>query len=269
MQRYDEWLRALPPSRRAELLELPVEKRLERIRQLKHEAARSNFDEFTNRRLRREDMDAIQDWLAEMFQGREAELEKNVPERMRTVASNIEDGKEKVVWLLRVGAVHQHGQVPIDLSEAHINELKKRLSSEARAEIEGLTSAEDRQRHVMGWVRAALFSRRPYPPVNKEELERFYKYELSEGRREELERLPKERFQRELRKAYFREQFRRQFGEGFGARSPFSGRGRGRDFDSERRNRDGEHDREHEQKRERDHDQRHERRGPDESCPEN
>ena len=72
-------------------------------------------------------------------------------------------------------------------------------------------------------------SRRPLPKVNPEDLKEFFA-KLTPEERKQLEMHPPDRFEEELRNAYFRSKFEQRFGGPFG-RTPFR-RGR-RDDDRE------------------------------------
>jgi hypothetical protein len=90
-----------------------------------------------------------------------------------------------------------------------IERLKSRLSPEAQEDLEKAKSEGHLPELAEAWMRAAMFSRFAGPPVDREQLRRFYTDELDPDQRAYLESLPPGRMQFELQKMYHAHRFRR------------------------------------------------------------
>ncbi|NLY00735.1 MAG: hypothetical protein GXY83_31965 [Rhodopirellula sp.] len=235
MQRYCEWLAGLNSSyERAELLELPPEERVKRIKKLfeEPETARRASGGFPSlerarrpwaemgpdarRRPTLEDLKAVFEWFGRYLEKESPKLIEAMPEpwreqARRAVASaeNSAELRERLTGLWMRWLTENPGKAP-KVGEAELMELRGQLSAETRKWLETMPPAEQ-ERTVLGWMRFVamyhLGSRRfdpALPIVDEKELERFFEKELTGEQRDRLLNLPSDEMRRELRQEYLR-----------------------------------------------------------------
>jgi hypothetical protein len=114
--------------------------------------------------------------------------------------------------------------------------LIDKLSPEARAQFEKVTDSDQQRKVIHSWLQSALRhqweSRGSGRRIAQEDLERFFKNDLSVEEREKLLNLPPDAMQKELRQKYVRHFERSGFGpqdrrKGKGFREGFGPGGRG------------------------------------------
>jgi hypothetical protein len=136
----------------------------------------------------------------------------------------IPDAKKRsqaLVFMVHRSGFHRDWLQP---TPEEIGSLKTALSTEAQQELEKAKAEGRLPELVEAWMRAAMFSRLAGPPVDKEQLRRFFKEDLEPQQREFLESLPPERMQAELVRMYYSHRFRRDgFRDWPGFRKPGSG----------------------------------------------
>jgi hypothetical protein len=222
LERYNAWLRSLPPGERAQLISLPADQRLARIREIMRTQEMQRFRMLVDGSLSKEDKLVIQGWLDEFIEANEAECLAAIKDdgfRARVMEFDSERRK-----LMLTGAIWRPGsEMPRPSAEAR-ERLSQSLSREARALLSKAPDDEARDHILDKWIGAAAFSRMWRQP-SYEELEEFAK-QLDDQQREFLEGLPREQMYDELRKMYYRARFPER-GRGEGFRRPGRGPGSG------------------------------------------
>ncbi|MDG2382852.1 MAG: hypothetical protein P8N76_14380 [Pirellulaceae bacterium] len=208
---YSEWLKTLSASQRTDLLSLPVDQRLHRIREIKQRSEEDRFGRFTRRNIHPEDARQMFGWIDDVFiAGKQDQLEAMLDDRQRQMLMMLskKDPDRRRSHLIRM-LYHRTPKILEKPSPEQIEELVMRLSPEAKQEFQGQESDERKQQLVSQWIQAACASRLPPPPVNPNELQRYFAEDLRPQEREDLERMPRDRMYRELGRMYFRDHMKR------------------------------------------------------------
>ncbi len=226
LRRYHEWLKTLQPGERAELLSLPPDRRIERIKQLLEAQELRRFRQLTAARFNDNDVNQIFEWLREYTRKHAAELlEQMPPERRKAYEANSDNPFHRG-WLLTRTLLEQD-IAQLRISDQEVADLLARLSPSARELLPRETDVQQRNRMIRSWIDVALFSQfrreRP-PPVDQDELARFLENEITDRERAFLESLPAEMFRVEAESLYHFYKSRYAPGRGRG-RSQFSRRG--------------------------------------------
>ena len=247
MARYAQWLKTLPAGERAELLSLPPEQRIAHIRTLMQQQATSHMRFLVDERLSDRDLAAISLWMKEIVKRREGEILEKMPMLHRGLIGT-HNPDQRVETLIRL--LQRFGPRPELLrpTPEDIERLKGQLSPGALARVQKAEEEGKLTELAESWMRAAMAGRRLGPPVDRAELERFYREELDPEERELLESLPRERMHSRLMLMFYAHRNGRDFGQGKPGPGPrgmgggFRGRGnrpwppdRRPDFDDPRR----------------------------------
>lgn len=221
--RYHEWLQTLPAAQRAELLSLSAEERVARIRKIqidrqKEAERRGGSGRFLDQATQK----IVLDWLDLLAQRHESEFLENQNPRFKELLDQITDPRRKRLMIIGA-ALRPRGETgkPWSPSEEEIKELVAQLPAELKNDVESRKSREERIERIQELIRSAYFSL--WQP-SQEDLQRFYSEDLAVADRDWLDAMPRERFQRELRKLYAEQMGRRGGfggGGGDGPRSPF------------------------------------------------
>ena len=221
MQRYHEWLKTLRPGERAELRSLPLDQRIQRIKQLRDNQALQRFRQMTASTLDADDLRHIGEWARDYLRRHESEIVATMPPEQQQAYRESKDVRYKG-FLLTMAFLRLEAN-RLNISQEEVNDLLARLSPDAQKLLPRETDAQQRNRMLRTWIEVALWSpwRRdhPQPEVSQDELARFLEKEVSPEQREYLEGLPAELFRREAERLYH---FYKRRGEGF----PPRGRGR-------------------------------------------
>lgn len=211
--RYALWLRTLPAGQRAELMSLPPGQRLERIREIKQKQDEQRMRELVHTRLQPEDLQAVRKWLGEYADKHKGEIFEKMSKEMQQRMRADPDGMRRRFAMLLMPGRHGAPRLPLP-TEVEIEQLRERLSGEARQALDSLDTADKKLGLVVHWARAAIWSRMMGPPASPEELEKFFSSEdLSDTRRDQLEKLPPEQFDQQLQWEYRMHKFRNRPGE--------------------------------------------------------
>lgn len=223
LTRYTNWLQTLSSGQRADLLSLPPNERVAEIRRLQQQQTASRMRSYVPRKLSDDDLQTIANWVEQMVQRHEPEILKRWP-MFKERLENIPDAKRRtqaLVLMVHRSGFHRDWLKP---TPEEIESLKTALSAEAQQELDKAKAEGRLPELAEAWMRAATFSRLAGPPVDKEQLRRFFKEELDPQQREFLESLPPERMQVELVRMYYSHRFRRDgFRDWPGFRKPGSG----------------------------------------------
>ncbi len=208
MLQYHEWLTTLTDKERADLLQLPAQKKVAEIRRLMQQQRQQEFQKLVETKLAPEDVKAIFGWLDYYVASHEQELLATLSDSMRQRLSqpNVPDVMRRRGLLMAMGSRTPGAPLPAP-TEDDLAKLTGSLSEQARAAVDGVPSGEQKLELVRQWVRAA-FASRFMPPVSEERLTRYYRDhqdELDPQKREELESLPPEQFFAAMRRMYAQE----------------------------------------------------------------
>jgi len=206
IRRYVEWWKSLPSYSRAELAELAADKRIEWIKKrLREEQAREGGRGPSTR-----DIEALQTWLREYLARHEAALLNTLsePERKR-FAELSPSMRQRAVFWHTWQQWQALGPNKLSLSNKDLEEVRSRLSREARQRLEAMPP-ERQWQTIVRWLlhgmrRPAPFSgspERPFQP-DDERLMEFFEKELSDEQRDRLLSLPGDEMHRELQRLFF------------------------------------------------------------------
>lgn len=211
LTRYCEWLKSLSSSQRTELQGLSAEKRIAKIRELKKQQEAGIFNRLVKAQLPREDLETIYAWREDYLARNEQILMDKLPrDAQRWIREEKDPAKRRRRLAMSMGR-HVGGYSVAALTQEEefkglVGNLK---SAEALKALDAAREPEQKRELVQEWLRAAVMAQMN-PPVSNEELQRFYAEELDSAKREELEMLPREEMQRELRRLYNWQKFRKQ-----------------------------------------------------------
>ena len=230
MARYTQWLKTLSAGERAELLSLPAEERIAHIRTSMQRQATSHMRYLVADKLSDPDLTAITLWMKDIVKRREAEILQKMPMLRRGIMGT-QDPEQRVELLIR--QLQRFGLRPEFLrpTPEDIERLKAQLSPAALKRAKMAEEEGKLADLAAGWMRAAMAGRRLGPPIDRAELERFYRDELAPEERESLEGLPREQMHSRLMLMFYAHRHGRDFGQeqpGPGPRGGSGGfRGRG------------------------------------------
>jgi len=227
MVRYHDWLNGLRPGQRADLLDLPPDQRIVRIREILDAEAAQRFNRFAAAQLELEDRRTINEWLWNLARNHEEEVLRRLPEEFRKrIEGPSDDPKNPRAYQIVYGLRFIQPQ-DWDFPAEVIAELRKNLSPKAREALDREQDPKNRIQLVGNWARVAIFSMRGWQPsVPQDELLEFFNTQISSQDRARLESLPAEQLRAELEQRYhFHHRLRQRRG---GDADRFRGGPRGR-----------------------------------------
>lgn len=210
MLRYNEWLRSLSSAQRTELLSLPAEQRMPRIKSLFEEQERQRFQDLLAVPLQPDDQHVLMAWVNSLLRDNEPLLLEKLSPLDRQRLKQVEDPNRRLMMLVaafrwRTGTNARLFEL-VHPTEEQVHDLRGRLSPQSRAALNSARDASERKLIIQGWTRAAIESRLG-PPVSKDELQRFWDEHVTDEQREYLESLPRDRMKQELQRLYQRHHF--------------------------------------------------------------
>jgi hypothetical protein len=225
--RYSNWLRALQSTQRTELLSLPPDERIERIKKLVREQERQRFQDFAESNLPPADQELIYQWLDKFAAQHEEEILDALPDHRdrRRIREIEDDTARRRALIARLGLRFFNPRMPCP-SKDEINQMVASLSETTRKELDKAKDANERRLREDQIVGAAIFSI-TYPPPSDDELRKFYA-ELPAEKRAALEHLDADQLQPELKRMYRMEKYGRWGGGRGGPRPPGGDGPRGR-----------------------------------------
>ncbi len=205
LRNYCEWLATLSPSQRAELIDLPPQERIARIRQLKERQTQDWLREHASG-ITRSDAAAVLTFFRGYMDRNQDAILRQLPVDLR---ERIERMDNKRMRLMMLGTLVSRGEVerlpPIRPEE--FTRLENALSSEARALWDRAGDDASRRELISSWMRAIISRSFQAPAVSPEVLEEFYLTRLSAEQQDALNQLPPDEMARRLRELYFRMNF--------------------------------------------------------------
>jgi hypothetical protein len=253
LHRYCEWLKTLTSAERAELTSLAPDSRVARIRELMKEQEKQRVRRLAN--LSYEEGQTVLAWLDQLIEPREAELMAAISVPAQEYLRRKDDPRDRRRILM--GTLFREGKgdtlrEAIQPTRTQLDNLLTGLTDQTRLAFQKLNDQEQQEDLLRKWVWGVVVS--PfYIPINEAELHKVYA-NLPQETQTQLERLPREEMQQELRRMYFLSRFGRpdgKWGDGrprLGA-PPFRG-----SYSNDRDRRDGNqlHSKESSQERESD-----------------
>jgi hypothetical protein len=216
MQNYARWLRSLQSGVRAELVSLPPESRIEKIKQLLQEQESWRMRKYVMSELTPDDRAVIVKWMEDYVSAHEEQILERLP-HWKERWDSFQPAQRLNMLIFAATTIRPVRELLLP-SEEEMNQLKKQLSGSARQELNRAESEGRLAELAERWLRAAMLSRHAPPQVSREELQQFYS-ELDQRQREYLENMSAERMDQELTRLYHFSRFRRFFDA---ERAPFS-----------------------------------------------
>jgi hypothetical protein len=209
--RYTEWLKDLPEGQRAELASLDPDARIEQIRRMlerehqEQEGGRRRF--MGGEPVPREDMQTMVRWFGKVVWERRDELLANSPPKQRAEYKNLDEFAQR--RRLMLFAANQWQGKPLPVKPEEIESLKRSLSSGTQDRL-AKAKPEQQDELLRELLRQSVMSRmgsfpmrRSLAMASRDELDRFFEFELSKEERERLRVLPPEEMRKELQTLYF------------------------------------------------------------------
>ncbi len=209
MDRYCDWLKALPFYDRGELAELPPNERIKRVKRLREEQAREG-----GRRLGGKDAEALRNWMNECVTRHEASFLKTLPEQQQKKLAEMGPLMRRgmvfgQMWpLWQRGPAADAGKLPPWMTDADLARLRAQLGAEARKRLEDLPTPQQQWEQVAAWIHhgmhlpgAARGMHGPSTNVDDDRLATFFE-DLPIEERDRLLSLPGEDMQRQLQRLY-------------------------------------------------------------------
>jgi hypothetical protein len=207
MQNYSKWLKSLQSGVRAELVTLPPESRVEKIKELLQEQENWRMRKYVMPELTPDDRKVIVRWMEEYVAAHEEEILQHMSPHWRSRWDSY-DAAERLNRLIFAVTTNRSVRELLLPDEQQMEDLKSRLSPTARKELD-LAEREKRLGELAErWLRAAMIIRHAPPQVSREELQRFYSG-LDARQREYFESMSAERMEQELTRFYHFSRFRR------------------------------------------------------------
>ncbi|TVS16605.1 MAG: hypothetical protein EA424_13915 [Planctomycetaceae bacterium] len=206
MQNYAKWLRSLQSGARAELVSLPPESRIERIKQLLQEQESWRMRKYAMSELTPDDRAVIVKWMEEFVSAHEEQILERMP-HWKQRWDSLPPAQRLNMLIFAATAIRPVRELLLP-TEEEMNLLKKQLSGSARQELSRAEKEGRLPELAERWLRAAMLSRRALPEVSREELQQFYS-DLDQRQREYLENMSAERMEQELTRLYHFERYRR------------------------------------------------------------
>jgi hypothetical protein len=225
IRRYNKWLADLSSGQRAAIVGIADPKeRVTKIKELMRKQEEDRFRQFVQAEVKREDQDAIYNWLEQFVLKHEKVIIDQLPSDWQR---RIEDSPDETArrrnlitgWQFHV---RRDSRIPAPSKEDY-DHLLAALSDDARKRIDAVAKVDERDRRLNDLVGGAISSRF-YPRPTREELHKFYVgLKTDDPRRERLEGLERDQLYGELQRMYQRE----RWGGGFYGRGGRGGRGQG------------------------------------------
>jgi hypothetical protein len=231
MKRYNRWFGTLDSAQRVEVLDIANPKlRVAKVKELIQQQEERRFREFVREHavnLSTQDKDAFYKWFGDFVVRHEREIRSQMPRDVRERMDRM-DERSKRGELMRSWSIHHSrhdADTPVPTAE-DIDQLLESLSAEARKPF---ASPDQRQAHVIEFMRAAALSR-SIPQVSREDLLKFYDSMKSDDpRRERLEGREGDDLIGDLRRMWVMDRWRERGGPPPGQRPFPPGGGRGPD----------------------------------------
>ena len=174
IKRYHDWVKTLDPADRAELLRLPPEERLERVKQLRKQQERRKIHQ-----LGPQDLATMGAWMERLVVA-----QAPPPARAEMEALPADERRTRALQEFGGQLLGGRGRALLFAAMGDLASLRESLSPEARAWLENAPRGPDKFRLIAGWslqaARAGLGEERLFelaakdlPPADRQHYERL------------------------------------------------------------------------------------------------
>lgn len=207
MRRYSEWLKTLPIYRRAELVEMAPDERIEEIKRVLAEQKREL--------VRQRDAEGGFRWVQAYAEKHADRIKQGLSESARRRIEELDPAVRRrwLVWTAwrqlqpsRSGRHARPARLP-PLSEDDLKDILAAISPETAATLQPM-SIDEKRRKIAGIMRdafrhasAARHTRSPLSEEHEKKLDQFFE-EMDSRERDRLLSLPGDEMMRELRRLY-------------------------------------------------------------------
>jgi len=211
MYRYADWLRALPPDLRAELIDLSPKERIDRVIELKADPPLFSESQVASKiETLPKDMKKIMRWSKTFVETYESKIVSSLPRDRQRRLDSIDPAIRRQMVLLVLLRRTQQGAFDNNskIFEKELANLRSSLSPKAQKMMASQPPSKQWQ-IVSSLVGRRLMQRSPNRlrsqntrQIIPEELLYFFEHKLSDAERERLLRLPGVQMQEKLRQLY-------------------------------------------------------------------
>jgi hypothetical protein len=214
LKRYNNWLKTLTSAQQAELMELPIDKRLAKIKDLQRSQIESHFLDISYQ-LEKEDIHTIYAWMEDFVSGHQDQiLTKTDPRFAGMIVATPNPSYRRYLLVRTLFGRPLPPDSPLPLpTEQDFAALAVRVSPTLQYELIMQKTDENRRSLVMTCARYAVYARFAPPPPTDEELSKFYATLKAEDR-ERVEKYEPRQMRRELIRLYNRNRLREGRGSG-------------------------------------------------------
>lgn len=214
LERYNQWLKTLPESERAKLLGMPADQRIMHIKRLRQQQERKTFGLLGDRLAGPPgDVEKLFRWASEFVEHHESELLLGLPPAYRQQVLRADARRRhRMLMFSMIGLLgrRRSGQPLPQPDAGEIRKLSEALSPRAKQFLLNETDSARRTAIVYRWLQAAVVAKL-LPPIQKDELRRFYEKELKDYEKAKLDEMPADEAQRQLRRLYYQRYYKRGF----------------------------------------------------------
>jgi hypothetical protein len=211
MGRYCNWLKGLNPRERDEMLSLPADKRIARVKEIVGRQEGQRFTDYITYHLPKPDQEAIYKWLEEFVSNHEQEiLDRLSPDDRRRIQTIGDEKARRKSLIQRLPRRRADPSMPYPSAEES-DQMVAGLSSDTRSRLES-PAGTDRATRVRELVGAAITSV-SIPPPSEDDLRKFFA-SLPAAEKGRLEEMDSEQMQRALRFMWYARHFPGRGGPG-------------------------------------------------------
>lgn len=195
LDRYHEWLKTLSTKQRTDLLELPTDERIKRIKEIIKDQDRDRLRKMAEKPLPEADIDAIFSWLDEFMKRNEEDYLKKTHKDYAEKLRKMDEVSRRQSLMRSIIMRGPRNDYPLPMRD-DFERLVPTLSQPTRAALESAKTAEEKQQVARQWIFHAMVSR-VLPQVSDEDLHKILT-SMPREQRERLERKTPEEVKREL-----------------------------------------------------------------------
>lgn len=200
LRNYHQWLSLLPGRERAEILDLPLEKRLDEIEKRVKDDERKRFLEVSDQHLTPKDLEAIHLWLRKLIARHEEHVLARMPALKQIPAAA--RYRSFLYWIASDRNPRTNRRSPFQPTPDETDALIKSLGPKAHEFLEKLETPQDKHDVLWTWIHTAVQTRL-FRPTETTKLITFME-SLPADQRNRLEALPRERMLMELQRLFMR-----------------------------------------------------------------
>ncbi len=192
LYRYCEWLATLPDGERADLLELPADERIERIKQRQRDLTYTPFDV----------MRVVMEWLSQYAQQHEREFQRQLPVEVRDRLDRMPPARDRFrIYMLLREVARQRDKIEFPpASSGEIEQLVAQLPEDSLTHFStrvDFSNPAAVPRQLLELIDSNM--KRRFRAVDEDRLKKFYESDaLTTQQRDQLDRLPPEDARQQL-----------------------------------------------------------------------